>query len=215
MTNNLFFSKNTPSSFYWAGFIAADGCVGDIKSHGGKYIYKYLSIHLSDLDTSHLNKFKKAISFSSNVSCYKNECKITILSFQIVEDLKRFNIIPRKTLKYIFPEWVVDHKFCNHYMRGYFDGDGTVCTQTMKESNTSQLRFSLVGTKNFLEVYQKILINSCNIKTNRKIIPMGRVYVLQYGGNKISSSIYKYLYSESDNKIRLSRKYKIVDKQYI
>jgi len=209
---NRFFSTDTKESFYWSGFIAADGCVGTLRSHGGKYQYPYLSIHLSISDSEHLEKFKKAIGCIANVSRYKKECKITITSRDIVEDLERFNIVPRKTKIYKFPDCVRGSELIGHYMRGYFDGDGCFSEQLMKNANVAQRRFSIMGTEQFLKIYQQVLIKKCNIKTNRKILAAKGTYSLQYGGNNIIKNIVEFLYRGSDCNIRLNRKYdKIFD----
>lgn len=45
----------------------------------------------------------------------------------MAEDLKRFNIVPNKSLKIRFPDNIVDiDKYLNHFMRGIFDGDSSI-----------------------------------------------------------------------------------------
>lgn len=58
--NENFFSLDTPESFYWAGFIAADGCI--LKN------LKVLEIGLGIKDKKHLKKFKSAIKYTGNIS---------------------------------------------------------------------------------------------------------------------------------------------------
>ena len=132
-----FFSRDTEESFYWAGFIAADGCV---KAHGHKNEdICVVSMGLSRKDKSHIEKFKKIINFSGNIfdGIAKNNAKslvkrdiekseIQITSRKMVEDLKRFNIGPRKSLIYCPPRELMTHPLFHHFLRGYFDGDGSI-----------------------------------------------------------------------------------------
>jgi hypothetical protein len=105
-----FFSRDNELSFYWAGFIAADGCAFK------KGESKTLTISLSEKDIKHLEMFKDHIRFDGVISNSitkhsKNNPKwndsikrtISISSSQIFEDLKRFNINPNKTKIYQFP----------------------------------------------------------------------------------------------------------------
>ena len=93
----MFFDENTEESFYWAGFIAADGCVYDLK---GKYgTYKKFQINLSAKDVDHLEKLGKYIN--SNVrrfSCKKGEkthykCSLQKQNADLIKSLDRFNIV--------------------------------------------------------------------------------------------------------------------------
>ena len=61
--NDNYFDKNTQESFYWAGFIAADGCV---MRRGKNSKILSISIHTKDID--HLYKFKKAIGFAGPIN---------------------------------------------------------------------------------------------------------------------------------------------------
>lgn len=198
-----FFSRDNELSYYWAGFIAADGCVYEYKS------YKRLRICLSIIDENHLIKFKNDIKTSANITYHNNidkkYCNIEISSFKIVKDLERFNVIPRKSLVYKFPE-NIDYTLINHFMRGYNDGDGCFCTLSRNENTKrEQLRFSLRGTFIFLDKYSDILVENCNLTKNK--IQKGKIYTLQYGGNGVCKNIGNFLYSNST--VYLTRKFNI------
>src|SRR5690606_22823852 len=100
--NHNFFSEDTEESFYWAGFIAADGYINK------KRLVLHIGLSLKDL--SLLEKFKNSIDAENPINQYlvKNskynpkwndteKCEIEISSKQICSDLLRFNITPRKT----------------------------------------------------------------------------------------------------------------------
>ena len=177
--DNDFFSRDDEKSFYWAGFIAADGCVKDRKaSHGyGGRIYE-LQIGLSKKDKEHLIKFKNDIcaenpihDFKIKGRVYKNKkykdsfkSEITIVNKKICDDLERFNIVPRKSLIYKFPEWIKNHYLVNHFIRGYFDGDGCLFIYD------NQLCFNLLGTEDCLTSIKDIFIKNNLYKSKYKNI---------------------------------------------
>jgi transposase len=211
-----FFSKNTESSFYWAGFIAADGC---LKSRGNSRI---LQIGLSVKDLNHLEKFKDIINAENPINQYlvKNsnrnpkwkdtiKCELAIYSDQICKDLYRFNIVPAKTHKYTMPNWMINHPLRHHFLRGYFDGDGSFYSHLREDRNTPQYYFNLRGTKKFLNEYRNILkkdVSFENANTDKKIRFSGGIGVLEFGGNGVVRKLVEYLYSESS--LYLDRKKK-------
>lgn len=209
--NNDFFKLDSPESFYLAGFIAADGSV-----QYRKYS-KVLKITLSLKDIDHLDKIKTILNSTHHIKKYKVKasklvkkelycCELQIVNKTLVEDLKRFNIVPNKTFKYEMPLWLVNHKFINHFMRGYFDGDGTISQCGLnKNRSIKQLNFSIIGTEPFIRQYQNILINNAYLNRT-KILKHHNVYKLCYSGNNTIKNIFNFLY-EKDS-ICLTRKYK-------
>lgn len=201
------FSKEIQESFYWAGFIAADGCV---KLQSNK---KYLSIGLEKKDHVQMEKFKSTIGFEGpihivqRIDCVSSE--VCIRSDKIFDDLARFNIIPRKSLVLTFPEWLVNHQLVNHFMRGYFDGDGSFYIPQLKNGRTiKQLYFSLRGTKEFLTTYKNILEKECKLEhSDKKPRKNSGIYTLEYGGNRKVLNIRDFLYKSSIQETRLDRKY--------
>lgn len=132
--NQALFYKETPELLYWLGFIAADGCVKEDRYSS------YLAIGLSSKDEKHLEKWKQAIDFTGKVEKSNRNgyggVRITITIDEEIKDiLKTYNIVPRKSLIYRFPKNLYNHKWVNHFMRGYFDGDGgfTVAKQKGKK----------------------------------------------------------------------------------
>ncbi len=208
--NHNFFCKNNENSFYWAGFIAADGCVFN------KDDSKTLIISLSEKDYNHLLSFKniinyngplhKSITHHSKINAkWKDSIKRTlrISSFQIFEDLKRFNINPNKTKTYTFPKWLINHELVNHFMRGYNDGDGSFYF----DSSRNRVCFELRGNVEFLNDYKKILELNFNKKSLVNVTIPDSTAKLKYTGKKIVPQIFDFLYKDAT--IYLPRKYNI------
>jgi hypothetical protein len=198
--DNDFFKYNSEKSLYWAGFLAADGSL--IKKENS-YL---LQLDLANKDLNHLIKFKNDINFNGTIynitrGKTKSNCIKIYLQNNTIKDLKKFNIYENKTLNYIFPEWLKNHKLSHHFMRGYFDGDG--CIHITKKK---QLSFSIIGTYKFLKMYKLILEKELFINYN-KISKHKSIYQLSYGGNKQVPKIMNYLYKDAN--IYLARKYDI------
>ena len=221
-----FFNRDTPESFYWAGFIAADGCVCEKKNSTNIT----LSINLATKDENHLQKLKNAIKYTGKIyrtqevgswkfkklkkpMYFQSKLIITITNSLTINGLNRFNIFPRKSLVYEFPEWLKNHLLVNHFIRGYFDGDGSVMIEKAKllVRVTPKLRVCFLGTKDFLKACHEIFIKNCQVIEKKKIPARKdcKIHVLQYVGNRVSMRIANFLYKDSTEKIFLNRKHDI------
>ena len=221
--NENFFKTESEESFYWAGFIAADGCLSDFKMKSRNTINHKLIIGLADKDKCHLELFLKNInsnhpinkriiknSNKNNNPKYKYKYKdslsvnIVIYSESFFEDLSKFNIIPRKTLKLKFPEWLINHKFVHHFMRGYVDGDG--CWSLRSRKAVKQAVFNIIGTKEFITTFRLILENNNVVPKNDNEIKMrDKIATLSYEGNRLIPKIRDFLYKDAT--VYLQRKY--------
>lgn len=157
--NNNAFSNLTLESCYWAGFIAADGCIN----------IKHPSLHicLSPKDLDQLDRFRIFVGYSGPLHHAKNgtNLSLTVSSKFIIDDLaKNFNIFPRKSLT-LEPPKNLTHEQSLAYIIGYIDGDGTLNYNNCKSrtgKRSSYLRLRIIGTPMILNWINKIL------KTNAK-----------------------------------------------
>lgn len=217
--DNDFFSRDNEESFYIAGFIAADGCV---KIRNNTY---EVFIGLSKKDKYFLEKLRNIIKAESPIRDYlvKNSkrninynntwsSQLLITSKKMYNDLARFNIVPRKSLIYTFPEWLKNHPLKHHFIRGYNDGDGSFYSPKLgKGRKIKQIYFSMRGTSEFLTSVRSILEEECSISKRDKPIRISSNHgCLEYGGNNIVNKIFNYLYK--DAAIYLPRKYEIATK---
>lgn len=217
--NHDFFQEDSEESFYWAGFIAADGCVLSRTVNRSKP--NMLSISLESTDTPHLLKFKNQskaesiISFKTVKNSLQNskwkdtdECEIKITSTKICKDLERFNVVMRKTKIYDLPSWILTHDLLPHFIRGYNDGDGSFYWNK-KAGRADQLYFSMRGNSEYLLKIRKVLEKECSLVERIKPIRISSGHgVLEYGGNLILKRICNYLYKNST--IYLDRKFEII-----
>lgn len=123
LNHNAFENSPPEEIFYWAGFIAADGCIS-VRSDSSKRIV--ITLHTQDVDI--LEKFNIFVGTNKPIYFYKDkpQCSVTICSTKMVESLAKFNITSRKTLMMSVPDIVKGSPHERHFWRGVIDGDGTI-----------------------------------------------------------------------------------------
>lgn len=158
-----------------------------------------LVIKLKKSDSNHLKKFKNDIEYLGDVKIKNNYCILTISSSKIINDLKEnFDITTKKSLTCFVSE-KIPIKLMRHYIRGYFDGDGSI-TKTTTET------ISFLGTNKTLEYISDYFFSYCNIKLRTKdkpnITKNKNIFVIYYSG--ISAlKVLKILYNSTEKPTNL------------
>jgi hypothetical protein len=207
--------KDSPESFYVAGFLAGDGCLTS-----GECAYTIV-VCLKSEDKPHLEKLLKLLKSNHPIYDRKNfdkrtqkeytGCAFNISCKEMYYDLERFGITPQKSLTYDIPDWILTHKYVSHFIRGIFDADGCISFDK-KERSDSSIKYdgqiSFVGTKSELSKIHKVLYRDCELKELNKAITQNKnIYTIEYGGNIQSNTIMNYLYKDADKSTILDRKY--------
>lgn len=200
--NSYVFKEFSKSSCYWAGFIAADGCVMDNGT---------LKIMLHYDDTAHLEKFKSFVGSSHKISSNTDKYYRSELSFRntsIIEGLRNnFNVVPRKSLVYKLPSSIPE-VYLKDFLRGYFDGDGCICESFSNvNSKTATLYTTITGSDIFIEKVTTLLLNLLGITGH--IQKKEKVSVVKYNTNN-SLALLKFLYEDAED--YLDRKYALYTK---
>lgn len=191
--SNYFEKINTKEKAYWLGFFSADGYVNQSTR----------SIEFCLKDEEAIILFKKAIKSKHKISC-RNEkyYRISIKDKKMSQDLLSLNLDNNKTYNYSIPIDKIPEKLVSHFLRGYFDGDAYIGI-----SNRNKLVISVTEASNKVMIdIQKILKKELNIDFNI-IYNRRNLYVFSITGKK-AEKILEYIYNDSDEKIRLERKYK-------
>lgn len=193
LNERYFENIDTGSKAYWLGFIAADGCV--VNQKGRRHLY----IELSEKDKCHLEAFKKEIEFEGPIYDMKargrssSSCKIQVSSSRMAADLVESGVVPNKTHILKAPE--IDPKLYHHWIRGMFDGDGSISL-----SKDGYLSGEFFGTKEVVEFIVKNIPGTNTVSKKNS----SEGYYHSFGGNGTSTKIYNYLYRDSE--ICLERK---------
>lgn len=209
--NDSFFSENSEKSLYWAGFLAADGW---IRMHQGKY--KFVGLELADKDIEHLRLFKDDIDFSGPVGVYKyngrGKCRVSICSNTVFDHLVKFGFVPsNKTHTYCMPNWLINHKYVHHFIRGYFDGDGTTYNNYLRPTPRTAVGFR--GTYKFLSQVLDIFRQHNIFDYDKKILFDNGIYKITFDGNIVSAKIRNFIYYDSN--IYMDRKRDILFQNHV
>ena len=196
MYNDFFKQIDTEEKAYWLGFIAADGNVNQELTT--------CTIDLQRADRAHVEKFAKCFDNYYKVVDHEREhpsSYIHVYSKQCCLDLMQYGIVPNKSLILdVKTELIPDH-LIRHYIRGYFDGDGSIfCSHPNRENgyNYDEWGMNFAGTEKVLTFFKEYL------KLNHPVRSKGTWYSLDISGTLETYEILSYLYKDAT--IYLDRK---------
>lgn len=188
--SNFFETIDTEEKAYILGFIYADGC---ITNHA-------LQIKVSKRDVEILEKIKGALKSNHKIGTYINSngygigneyCAIRMVDKKIEQDLSMLGVVSRKTKTLTFPtNNQIPQDLVRHFIRGYFDGDGSVSKHTSPFISFTGTYEMLCGVKREL---QKI------VHTQANIYPYKNKDIFDYkvGGTNQMKKIYDYFYKDA------------------
>ncbi|HIH31522.1 TPA: hypothetical protein HA235_02335 [Candidatus Woesearchaeota archaeon] len=166
--DNNFFKKKNQNTAYVLGWFFSDGNISKN--------LREASIHLSIKDKEILYLIKKLLKSDAPITEYKDAAVVRINNRIIVEDLISTGCIPKKSLILKFPD--ITRTQLRHFVRGYFDGDGSI---HFNKPNTIKVTF--VGTLLFLESLQVKLNNELGLGMHQ-IYKNRNIYVCRYYGDE-------------------------------
>ena len=191
INKNIFEVINTEEKAYWLGFLYADGYVGLTDNR------VELTLQLSDVN--HIEKFKTFLNSDCKISTNSYRSRLSIKDEKIKKDLINLGCTPQKSLILKFPtDDKVPKELIRHFIRGYFDGDGSLCVTEKTKS------IDILGTYDFL--YQLCL--ESNIATSKIYVSKSKsnkVFRIALGSRLDLYNFSKYIYDDCN--IYLDRKY--------
>ena len=207
---DFFKQIDTEEKAYWLGFIAADGNIAKD--------FSCCSIELKQSDFEHLQKFAKCFDNYYTVKKCKREypsAKILITCKQCCYDLQQYGITPNKSLTLQVAADKIPLDLQIHYIRGYFDGDGSIfCSHPNRTSgyNYDEWGCNFVGTEHTLQFIQNYFHLSNKVRKKGKyfeldingILPAYDILSLMYENASIYLDRKKVKYNELRSSQRLS-----------
>ena len=161
---------------YILGFIVADGCLGVKrirKRDGGKQY----ALNITSKDRFHLENIKEVMASQQKIcpkygsyTSKKDYYCIQIGHQEICKNLVKLGILPRKT--YNLSSIKIPEKYFPDFVRGFFDGDGTVYIYNVNQ--TPQIKAAFISPSlNFITEFNRRLCTNLNIpiKTIHQGIP--------------------------------------------
>ena len=195
--NRDFFHNWTNEMAYVLGFILTDGNISDDDD----------SVRIAVKDVEILEKIRIMLASSHPIKHLKEHGTYRF-SFAIVsmtERLRELGITSNKSLVVKFPK--VPEKFLSHFIRGVFDGDGSVFFEPRSKKSPLRVNFTS-GSEEFITTLEGILHAQAGV-SKRTIYELHRKstsYYIRYPHSD-SLKFFEYIYAGADESMWLERKY--------
>lgn len=204
---------NTPTKAYFLGFLYADGYCHDTKN--------IIALKIQERDGYILDLFNKELKTSKPLTnvlkqspAHQNMVMLRINNGRLSESVKKLGLYQRKSLTLQFPnDNQIPPHLLNHFIRGYFDGDGCVMIPKGKITHT---QIVICLTEAFGRSLQLIL-QKLNIKSSIGLhTKHSTIWRLTVGGRKQGLKFLNWIYPEGVEAylIRKYEKYLLI-KKYI
>lgn len=190
--------EDNPISWYWIGFILADGSI----------INGRLQIGLSIKDKEHLLKFAEFINYSGSFAETTTSIQVAVKDLEIVNKIcNKYNILPKKTYNppSILNTLSIDALYC--ILAGFIDGDGTIRHPNKRKDFFLRIKNHSTW-KNVLKLFGTLITDKECVKINNQgyaELCITNTKILQ----EFKSKILSY------NLPLLTRKWDIIDINYI
>lgn len=191
-----FFSTWTPEAAYVLGFFAADGCM--YHSRNGGHSTGGLYIDLSSTDYQLIKTVKSIMRIKNKIERHDRskegnhqpKYQLRLVNRKAYIRLLQLGFRPAKSLTLQFPS--VPAKILNHFVRGYFDGDGCIY-RGQKRSRTRILTTFTSGGRQFLDVLRQQLTKIAGVQGGSLFKRGPHHFVLSYAASD-SRQLYKFMY---------------------
>ena len=182
---------DTEEKAYFLGLLASDGWLNrnslfiDLQKRDEK-----LLVALRD----RICPFIPLATYAPGKDNVQDKVRLVITSKRWRERCEEIGIGYRKSLS--MPNIIsnIPKNMRNHFIRGYFDGDGTVGVYLNKKLNKKFARVQLLGTEEFLEGIREeigLSVGSITLSKTEKI------HRLSYSGKKRLFELLDYLYNDA------------------
>lgn len=193
--------EDTPETYYWVGFLLADGSF-----HNNR-----LKLGLSIVDFAQLKKFGEFINYTGTYGTLSTRKDVTCMDVTLIEKLrKKFDIKDRKTYNppktSIFEEMSID--LLAYLFIGFVDGDGHIANLHNRPDFNLKIKTHSSWLP-ILKIFEKRLFN---LEGHSKINNSG--YAEMCIGNTTLLKEFKIKYLKNINFSILNRKWDVIDLNY-
>ncbi len=184
----LNFRSNVERDSYFLGLFFADGYNSETRGN--------ICIRLQGRDKEFLQSVSDNIYVNSkplyHVICDgRDYYEISISNRSLSQKLANLGAKQAKSLILDFPK----NKGINlrHFIRGYFDGDGSCSAFQRKIGKTKTRQVTFAGTKIFLQKMNKIIQQETGLEF--KLLPVGKIYISYLNGSRRIAKFATWLYN--------------------
>lgn len=206
---NYFDVIDTPNKAYILGFLYSDGSNNLNK--------RTISLSLQEEDKSILERIRNEIHSEKPLDyldytnkhdfgyTYKNQYRLNIFNAHMCEELNKKGVVPNKSLVITFPTWI-DNCLIHHFIRGIYDGDGSIHQSFHNDSN-KPIIVTITATDSFCKELQNICKDKLNINAGiyDASCHNGITKVFTISGRNVAKKFLDWIYQDAD--LYLERKY--------
>jgi DNA-binding CsgD family transcriptional regulator len=193
---DMFYNVDTEEKAYILGLLYADGCNEPDRNR--------ITLNLKASDIALVEQVRDVFYEDRPVLIKKakNEtseetASLVICNETISKDLENLGVVARKSLILEYPDFYLGD-LENHFIRGYFDGDGHIGKMVT--------RWSIWGTYNFIyDLRDRLYINASVPKNKIYENKTSSLYGIQHGSRLAFELFFDYIYRNAT--IYLDRKY--------
>lgn len=128
----------------------------------------------------------------------------------LYSDLVKIGLTPKKSLTMKLPR--IPNKYLNFFLRGYFDGDGSICVYKPKGRQAVQLSLVFTGgSMVFLTQLAETIKRKFKYNNQKRIYRNSGAYTLKYS-KKQSLKLLSFMYEGLNSAPFLEKKYQIFQK---
>lgn len=214
INEDTFNAIDTEEKAYFLGFLFADGYINE-KS-------KVVVLQLAEKDKEILEKLNKVIKSNRPLQYISMECnrkkgikvqdafRLNINCRKIYDNIVNYGCLPRKTFTLKFPtNDVIPYYLIRHFVRGYFDGDGSLVGYFPSRGNGKhfQCDVKIVSTLEFINQLSVLTSDELSISTNvtKRFKDGKNNYNYQLSGNLNVIKFLEWIYKDAN--IYLDRKF--------
>lgn len=197
--NNDYFKTISFRSAYILGLLITDGCI-----HNNRRRIEFTStdLELVEYIRQQLGSDKQIIN-RKPTSRGKPLFTLRVASKTMVEDLKQFGIVPRKTHIVVYPN--IPESYNIDFIRGTLDGDGCITIRHDKKCNKRRIALIWVGTYGLLKGIAEKLHKLCDVRYREPKKRNEGSYSLAYQDVNECLKICRFIYDKAC--MKLNRKY--------
>ena len=206
--NEYYFDNiDTERKAYWLGVISADGCITTTN---------YFALAMTDKDV--VEQLKKDLNYTGDVYAIKRDetrsiiYRINFSSKILCDSLRNLGIKENKSLRLDeFPP--IDDSMIKHYIRGYFDGDGSInsCYGNVRAANgkaymNKRWSFSIIATYKWCQSLHDYIYNLSSYDGSiRRSYKCDQMFYYTISAKDVLYWIYHLLYDKAT--FSMKRKY--------
>ena len=205
LNENYFDTIDCEKKAYILGLLFSDGFIGDEKHNN-------ISLSITEKDKDILEKIKDEIEFTGELRKnynhgYNSQKPTYVLNFSskhMCESLRKIGLKNVKSKRDTIIPYNLDEELVRHYIRGYFDGDGSFIVGQSRESRKLadgsiktycylKPRLSIIVPEKFAKEFISRIPGNISIKKSHT---KGLVYLENSAKNNVEN-LYHYFYDNA------------------